>query len=142
MARGPRASSTTLRDAARDRERELDLLAYQVNEIEVVSPGPAESEELVAEEGRLAHVERLLEAAAIAEDALAGDGAAADSAGRAANTLEAAAALDPAVRELAVRASGLAAELAELARDVRAYRESLVRRPGAAPGGPRTLARR
>ena len=124
--RAVRGELDDLRNAMRDRARELDLLAYQVHEIEVVSPGPSESEDLAAEEGRLAHVERLLEAAAIAEDSLAADGAAADSAGRAANTLEAASAFDPAVRELAVRASGLGAELAELARDVRAYRESLV----------------
>ncbi len=46
-----------LREAARGRERELDLLAYQVREIEAVGPRDGETEELTAEEGRLAHVE-------------------------------------------------------------------------------------
>jgi DNA repair protein RecN (Recombination protein N) len=118
-----------LAEAARDRERELDLLAYQVNEIRAVAPRAGESDGLAAEEGRLAHVERLLEAAADAEDALGGDGAAADAAARAASTLEAAATLDAGVADLATRGRGLAAELAELVHDVRAYRESLTADP-------------
>ncbi len=62
-----------LREAARDRERELDLLAYQVHEIEAVGPRDGETEELAAEEGRLAHVERLMEQASAAEHALTGE---------------------------------------------------------------------
>ena len=54
-----RATKTALHElesAARDRERELDLLAYQVREIETVAPAPGESEALAAEEARLGHV--------------------------------------------------------------------------------------
>jgi len=120
------AAVERLRDAARDRERELDLLAYQVREIEAVSPEPGESERLAGEEARLGHVERLMESGGAAEAALAGDdGGAADALGLAARALEEAGALDPEAGELAARGAALSVEVAELARDVRRYRESL-----------------
>jgi DNA repair protein RecN (Recombination protein N) len=120
------ADLEALRDASRDRERELDLLAYQVREIEAVDPQPDETPTLLADEGRLAHVERLLEFASSVERTLDGDdGAAALAVAEGARALEEAAALDPGVRELGSRARGLSAEVAELARDVRSYRESL-----------------
>ncbi|MGZ8579656.1 MAG: DNA repair protein RecN [Actinomycetota bacterium] len=128
-----RATTTALdllRVAARDRERELDLLAYQVGEIEAVSPTADESARLAAEEARLGHVERLLEAGAEAETALRGDdGGAADALDIAARALDEAGALDLTVGELAARGSALAIEVAELGRDVRAYRESLAADP-------------
>jgi DNA repair protein RecN (Recombination protein N) len=119
-----------LREASRDRERELDLLAYQVREIEGVGPQAGESVNLAGEEMRLAHVERLIEHTAVARSALSGDDdAAGDAASAAAQALTEAAQLDPAASEIAARASGLAAELAELARDVRDYRERLAADP-------------
>lgn len=121
-----RAELDDLRVASRDREREVDLLAYQVNEIRAVDPHPGESPRLAAEEARLGHVERLLEEAAATETLLAGDDGLADALGGAAVRLDAAAELDPAVEELAVRARGLVAELGELSRDVRGYREGLL----------------
>ncbi|MEX1264171.1 MAG: DNA repair protein RecN [Actinomycetota bacterium] len=124
------AALEQLRDASRDRERELDLLAYQVREIETVMPEAGESERLAAEEARLGHVERLLDVGATAEAALAGeDDGAADTLGEAARALEAAGALDPQADELASRSAALTVEVAELARDVRAYRESLTSDP-------------
>ena len=60
--------STTSRAAARKRERELDLLGYQTREIEAVMPRAGESDELTAEEARLGHAERLIQAGAVAED--------------------------------------------------------------------------
>jgi DNA repair protein RecN (Recombination protein N) len=124
------AALEQLREASRDRERELDLLAYQVREIESVMPGTGESERLAAEEARLGHVERLLDVSATAETALAGDdGSTVDTLGEAARGLEAAGVLDPLAGELASRGSALTAEVTELARDVRAYRESLTADP-------------
>jgi DNA repair protein RecN (Recombination protein N) len=115
-----------LREAARDRERELDLLAYQVREIEAVMPERGESERLALEEARLGHAERLMELGGSAEAALTGDErGAADVLGLAAQALDEAGGLDPEAAGLAVRGSALAVEVAELARDVRAYRESL-----------------
>jgi DNA repair protein RecN (Recombination protein N) len=127
--RRARASLDDLREAARTRERELDLLAYQTREIEAIMPRPGEIDALIAEEARLAHVERLLEAGAVAEGALTADDASADALGVAARALDEAAALDPDVRAIADRAAAVMAEAAELARDVREYRESLVADP-------------
>jgi DNA repair protein RecN (Recombination protein N) len=118
-----------LRANARDREREADLLAYQVNEIQAVGPQPDESARLGAEEARLSHVERLLEETGTAEAALSGDDGVQDRLASAAAALELAAGLDPDGADLAARARALSAETTEIARDVRAYRESLAADP-------------
>jgi DNA repair protein RecN (Recombination protein N) len=110
---------------AREREREKDLLAYQVREIEAASVRPGEVAELGAEEARLAHAERLLGWAAAGEDALAADGAASDRLNAAAAALRDAGGVDPAATELAERATGLAVEAGELVRDLRAWSEIL-----------------
>jgi DNA repair protein RecN (Recombination protein N) len=127
--RSATAALERLRVAARDRERELDLLAYQVREIDAVSPEVDESERLGAEEARLGHVERLLEVGGAAEAALGGDDGAADELRIAARALDEAGALDTEASELAARGAALAIEVAELARDVRSYRESLAPDP-------------
>jgi DNA repair protein RecN (Recombination protein N) len=128
--RQDRIELDALREAARDRERELDLLAYQVREIEAVGPRDGETDELATEEGRLAHVERLMEQASAAEHALTGEDGIADAAASLASLLESAAELDPTVVDVAERASGVAADISELARDVRAYGEALLPDPG------------
>jgi len=119
-----------LAEVARDRERELDLLAYQVREIEAADPHIGETQELEQDEGRLAHVERLAELSATALGAVADDGGAADTLAAAASVSDAAAALDPGAGELAQRTRGLAAEAIELARDIRSYAATLLADPG------------
>jgi len=109
----------------RERERELDLLAYQIREIESVDPRPGQRVRLEAEESRLAHAERLLELAAAAEAALTGDDAGADALRSGAAALHTARELDAAATDLADRASALANETAELGRDLRSYAERL-----------------
>jgi DNA repair protein RecN (Recombination protein N) len=113
----------------RERERELDLLAYQIREIETVDPQPGQRAALEAEEARLAHAERLLELAATAGAALAGDEAGADALRTAAASMHAAGELDASAGQLAGRASALAEEAAELARDLRDYAERLALDP-------------
>jgi DNA repair protein RecN (Recombination protein N) len=110
---------------ARDREREKDLLAYQVREIESAGVHPGELAGIEAESSRLAHAERLLERARGAEDALGTEGGAADRLHEAASALRDAAAVDAASTAVAERAAALAQEGSDLARDVRAYREEL-----------------
>jgi len=127
--RNVRAALEDLRSAARDRERELDLLTFQVNEIETTAPQEDESPTLAAEEARLSHVERLLEDADVARATLSGDEGVVDAVATVAAALEGAAGLDPLAAELAARTRGLAAEVAELSRDVRDYRESLAADP-------------
>jgi DNA repair protein RecN (Recombination protein N) len=128
--RDARAELETLREAARGRERELDLLRFQVEEIEGVDPAAGESEGLATEEAKLAHVERLTEHASAAEQRLAGEDGIGDVAAVVAAELEAAAAFDPGATDVATRARAIVAELAELGRDVRSYGESLVPEPG------------
>ena len=123
------AALEELQEAGRDRERELDLLAYQVREIEALSPRAGESPELVAEEARLSHVERLMELAAVAEGVLGSDEGVIDSVGAASVSLTEAASLDPDASELAAGSAALLADVTELARDVRRYRESLMPDP-------------
>ncbi len=123
--RDARQALDALATATRERERELDLLAYQVREIEAVDPQEGETDRLTADEARLAHVERLLERAAEAEATLSGETSVGDALAAAANALADAARLDAAAEGLAERARSLSAELAELARDIRDYREAL-----------------
>ena len=120
-----RATLTEIARDARDRERELDLLRYQIREIEAAAPRPGERAELESEEARLAHAERLTEMAASAEMALAGDDAGADRLRVGTSALRGAAELDPAVEGLAGRAAELAEAVMDLVRDVRAYGERL-----------------
>ena len=120
------AALDELRVAARERERELDLLRYQTREIEAVTPRAGESDELAAEEARLGHAERLIQAGTAAEASLSGDQAAADEAlGVAAAALEEAGGRDPRPGSIAPPGAALMGEGGELARDVRVYRESL-----------------
>ncbi|MEA2521396.1 MAG: repair protein RecN, partial [Actinomycetota bacterium] len=76
--RQAQAELEALTAAARDRERELDLLAYQVREIQDVEPTVGETALLVAEEARLGHVERLLELTSAAGGVLGDEGGAQD----------------------------------------------------------------
>lgn len=120
-----RAELDGLIAAARERERELDLLAYQVREIEDVSPSPGETETISAEAARLGHVERLSELAAAAGDVLAQEGGAEDATAAALAAVREAAGLDPGAVELLARAESVHADLAELGRDLRSYGEGL-----------------
>jgi DNA repair protein RecN (Recombination protein N) len=114
-----------LDERERDRERQMDLLGYQVREIETASPRVGETQELKLEEARLAHAERLLERASAAERALAEEDGAADALRVATSELQSSAEIDPSAGELAERAFGLAAAAAELVIEIRAYREGL-----------------
>jgi DNA repair protein RecN (Recombination protein N) len=125
-----RAMLAKLDERERDRERQMDLLGYQVREIETTAPRVGETEELRLEEARLAHAERLLERASAAEHALAQEDGAADALRVATAELQSCAEIDPAAGELAERAFGLAAAAAELVIEIRAYRESLELDPG------------
>jgi DNA repair protein RecN (Recombination protein N) len=81
--RDARALLAELDERERDRERQMDLLAYQVREIEGASPRPGETEDLKLEAARLDHAGRLLERASSAERALAAEDGAADALGTA-----------------------------------------------------------
>jgi DNA repair protein RecN (Recombination protein N) len=115
---------------ARDREREKDLLGYQVREIEGAGVRPGELAGIEAEAARLSHAERLTARAAEAEDALGTDRGGADALATAAAALADAAGLDRGAGEVAARARSLAEEAADLTREVRGYRETVEADPG------------
>jgi len=124
-----RRTLASLTEAARDRERQIDLLAYQVREIEAVGPTAGETLSLDAEEARLGHAERLRDLADAAGAALVDDGGAADLFASAASDVQAIAGLDPSAGELSDRAAALAAEIADLGSELRVYRERVALDP-------------
>ncbi len=69
-ARALEASLDELRERAGARERELDLLEYELGEIDAAAPDEAEEAELLAARSRLRHVEALGAAALGASEAV------------------------------------------------------------------------
>ncbi len=115
-----------LRERAGARERELDLLEFELAEIDAAAPDPAEEAELLARRDRLRHLEALRGAAFGAAEAVAADEGGVSvllAAGGAA--LEAAAGVDGALDALAERWRAVTIEAADLAADLRAYGEDL-----------------
>jgi len=91
-----RRNLAALKSGLRDREHQLDLLQYQINEIEAASPQPGELETLEQQLSRLRYAEKLQTAV---QGALAGlneeENCAVDQMGSALRSLEEAAKLDP-----------------------------------------------
>jgi DNA repair protein RecN (Recombination protein N) len=118
-----------LRERDGSRERELDLLRYELAEIEEVGPDADEAAEIESERERLRHAESLREAAAAAHGGIAGaeeeGGGAAAALAASAERLATVAEVDPGLDALGERLSGLAIELGELAGELRDYVEGL-----------------
>ncbi|HEV3001646.1 MAG TPA: DNA repair protein RecN [Solirubrobacteraceae bacterium] len=68
------ASLESLRERAGARDRELDLLEFELAEIEEAGPSEDEEAELLAERGRLRHLEALRAASLGAAEAMDGEG--------------------------------------------------------------------
>ena len=117
------ATADELRELAGARERELDLLAYELGEIEAASPSEAEAAALALERDRLRNVESLLVAATGAADALASDAERGVTAllADAGQRLESVRSIDPALDELAGRVQALGYEAEEIGRELRTY---------------------
>ncbi|HEX2765922.1 MAG TPA: DNA repair protein RecN [Candidatus Limnocylindria bacterium] len=98
--------------------RRVELLRHQAAEIEAAAPRAGEDVELEAQLRAAEHAETIARAAAEAVAALRDDGAAGDLLGTAERAVLAAAAHDARFAPLADRLSGVAAEAAELARDI------------------------
>jgi DNA repair protein RecN (Recombination protein N) len=112
-----------LRALAGARERELDLLAFELQEIEAADPSVEEQTELSAERDRLRHAEMLRAAAAEAAQALMpdGEGGMADGLAQAVAGLEQAAAIDASLHAASERLSGLFYEAQDLGSELRRY---------------------
>jgi len=116
-----------LRGAGRDREREIDMLRYQVGEIEAAAVEPGEDERLTAERERARHAGKLLERAGGALALLAGESEAAalDGVRVAQRLVDEAALLDEALASPAQRLAALVVELDDLAAALRDYIDTL-----------------
>ena len=122
-----------LREREGARERDLDLLRFELEEIEAAGPEEGEERKLGTERERLRYAEQLRSAAAGAHAALAGEedaGGAAELLAEAESALSGAAGVDEDLDALRERAGGLALELRELAREVRAYADGVEAEPG------------
>ena len=131
--RGLEARLEALRERAGSRERELDLVAYELAEIEEVAPTVEEKRELEAERARLRHVEALRGAALAAVEAIApedGDGGASSLLARAGVELDGVAGVDETLDPLVERFRALAVEADDLAGELRRYAEGLEAEPG------------
>ena len=105
---------------SRERERLLDQLRFEIDEIARAGLVPGEDDALRREQRRLASVERLLAASATALGALD-----APPIAEAVAALEEIADGDPDARELAAQGVTLEQTAADLARSLRTYRETL-----------------
>ena len=116
----------TLKSAALERDSRLDLIRYQVQELEALALGPDEPALLQAEAQRLANRGRLAEAAQLALGLLYdGDGQDAYAlTGRAAAALKAAIELDPRLQATGQLLGEAMIPLQEAGRELGAYLES------------------
>jgi DNA repair protein RecN (Recombination protein N) len=136
LVRELEARAVQLRELAGRRERELDLVSFELAEIDAADPSVEEEAELTVERERLRHLEALQRAAAGAAEAIApesGDGAR-ELLGGAAQELESAAAIDPALSGLAQRLEALRYEAEDIAGELRRYLEDVT---GEAAAGER-----
>ena len=107
-----------LRDREGARERDLDLLRFELAEIEAAAPNPDEEDELTAERDRLRHAERLRTAAATALAAIAGvedDGGARGALGGAESELASVEGIDPELDSVAEQVRAVSVELDDAA---------------------------
>jgi len=121
------AELSEIRTQTRERAREADLLRHGLAEIDQVSPQPGEEEDLLAEESRLAHADRLRDAASVAREALAGDdntvggSDALSTVASARQSVDGARDLDPRLAELAERLASASYGLVDVAADLSSY---------------------
>ncbi len=124
----------TLRERAGARDRELDLLEWELAEIERVRPSVEEESALDAERSRLRHVEALRDAVGSGIGALEGGeedaGGAALALAAAAQALEAVSGVDGELDALGARVRALSLEAEDLVHELRRYADGIDAPPG------------
>jgi len=122
-----------LRQGERDAARRAEMLAFAVQEIEAAKLRPGEKAVLQEERVRLANAERLAELATQALTALDEGGeprpAAMELIGQAVHAAGELGKLDPSLTNLAALLQGVEEQMAEAARRLRRYRDSLESNP-------------
>lgn len=124
-----RAEQRRLQSDERERIRRMDLLAYQIEEIEAAELQPGEDEQLEKERSRLANLDRIRKAVHYAVGLL-GESAAEgepllDTLSSIGSELERAASLDPPLEPLTQRYLELLINFQELYRELRDYLDDL-----------------
>jgi DNA repair protein RecN (Recombination protein N) len=123
-----------LREREGARERDLDILRYELQEIEAAKPEQAEERELAAERERLRHAEGLRSAAGNALAAVSGSdedgGGAAALLAEADSSLAGSSGVDRDLDALAERVRELAVELTDVAGELRGYLDVIDAEPG------------
>jgi DNA repair protein RecN (Recombination protein N) len=122
-----------LRARAGTRVRDLDLLAFEIEEIEALAPSDEEKNALLSERERLRRVDALAAAAGGGGEALApesGEGGVAHLLAEAQGLAEAVSGVDPELDALAQRLSAVRLEAEDLGADLRRYAETLEGEPG------------
>ena len=114
------------------RDRELDLMTFELEEIETLAPTESEEAELTTERNRLRHLETLRLAAAAGAEAIAPDtgSGVAEILAQAATLLEPAAGLDPQLQALFERLRALGYEAEDLGGELRRYLLGIEAAPG------------
>jgi DNA repair protein RecN (Recombination protein N) len=127
------AELAELREREGARERDLDIMRYELEEIQAARPDAGEEDELGAERERLRHAEALRSAAGGALGALSGredDGGATALLAHAGAALGGASGVDRDLDALGERARGLEVELGDLAAELRSYLDAVEAEPG------------
>jgi DNA repair protein RecN (Recombination protein N) len=122
-----------LREREGARERGLDLLRFELAEIDAAAPDPEEERALSGERDRLRHAERLRAAGASALSAISGaddDGGARRAMGAAETELGGVAGIDAELDPVAEQVRGIVVELDDAASALRAYLDGIEGGPG------------
>jgi len=132
-ARTARRALEGLRDREGARDRDRDLLLYEIAEIEELEPSEEDEAELLAARERLRHLDALRAAAGVAAEALVPEGLEPGAAALLAEgerLATAAAGADPELDALADRLAAVRIEADELGAELRRYAEGLEAEPG------------
>jgi len=108
-----------------EREKQMELLRYTVEEIDALSPVAGEMQTLEEEANLMAHAEQLYDLMMGGHRALYGGSGAVERLNEAVAALQHAAALDPALQALEQRVSSLYYEVEDSANEMAAYRDRL-----------------
>ncbi|MDQ3571989.1 MAG: DNA repair protein RecN [Actinomycetota bacterium] len=122
-----------LRDREGSRERDLDLMRFELEEIEAADPGEEEREALGSERERLRNAESLRDAATAALAGIAGtddEGGAAALLAASESALAALSGVDRNLDSIGERISAAGLELSDLASELRSYGDQVEAEPG------------
>ena len=122
-----------LREREGGRDRELDLLRFEIEEIEAVGPSEPEEAELLVQRERLRRLDALVAAAGGGAEAIApesGESGVAAVLAEAEQLAGAVAGVDPALDDLAERLATLRIEADDLGGELRGYAAALEGEPG------------